>query len=537
MEASVIARQAGAASAEVLMMPARTRAHHLHVPQSMRCPVPASGKHHHHSGAVVAAVQHSNRGHAVVCAAIRSEVAGEAASQTVQKKESPRRLTAERKPQLFVGLPLDAVSDGKNVNHAKAIAAGLKALKLLGVEGVELPIWWGVVEKEAMGQYDWTGYLALAQTIRDAGLQIRPCLYFHACTAPAIPLPPWLTAIADADPDILFTDRAGKRHLGCLSLSVDDLPVLHGKSPLHVYSAFFQSFHSAFSDFLGSSIKDVVVGLGPDGELRYPSQSKGGVTGVGEFQCYDKYLLAQLKAHADETGNPYWGLSGPHDAPRYTESPEATSFFKEHGGSWSSPYGQFFLAWYSGRLVEHGERVLAAACAALPGVAVAGKVPVVHAWSKHRARPAELTAGFQGYEAVAEMLARRGCGAVVGGIELADAAQPAAARASPEAVVGEIVGACARRGVAVAGESAGGKAVFERLKERLRRGGPVGQLTYQRMGAYFFSPEHFPAFTQFVRGLEWAERHPDDMPAGDGETIPLSPRSSAAGNARQMQAA
>ena len=73
--------------------------------------------------------------------------------------------------RLFVGLPLDAVSyDCKSINHARAIAAGLKALKLLGVEGVELPIWWGIVEKDAMGQYDWSGYLAIAEMVQKVKL-------------------------------------------------------------------------------------------------------------------------------------------------------------------------------------------------------------------------------------------------------------------------------------------------------------------------------------------------------------------------------
>ncbi|KAJ8565956.1 hypothetical protein K7X08_008532 [Anisodus acutangulus] len=78
--------------------------------------------------------------------------------------------------QLFVGLPLDAVSNTNAVNHPRAIAAGLKALKLLGVYGIELPVWWGVVEKETMGKYDWTGYLALAEMIQNLGLKLHVSL-------------------------------------------------------------------------------------------------------------------------------------------------------------------------------------------------------------------------------------------------------------------------------------------------------------------------------------------------------------------------
>ncbi|VAH42579.1 unnamed protein product [Triticum turgidum subsp. durum] len=90
-------------------------------------------------------------------------------------------------------------------------------------------------------------------------------------------------------------------------------------SPLQRYEAFFRSFVDAFDDLFESTITDVTVGLGPNGELRYPSYPPGSdVTqfiGVGEFQCYDKYMLAQLRQHAEALGNPLWGLAGPHDAP------------------------------------------------------------------------------------------------------------------------------------------------------------------------------------------------------------------------------
>ncbi|CAL9219842.1 unnamed protein product, partial [Arabidopsis halleri] len=78
-------------------------------------------------------------------------------------KSTPRRTRSLESVRLYVGLPLDTVSDCNTVNHTKAIVAGLKALKLLGVEGVELPIYWGVAEKESPGNYHWSGYLAIAE--------------------------------------------------------------------------------------------------------------------------------------------------------------------------------------------------------------------------------------------------------------------------------------------------------------------------------------------------------------------------------------
>jgi len=51
-------------------------------------------------------------------------------------------------------------------------------------------------------------------------------------------------------------------------------------------------------------------------------------------------------------------LSGPHDAGHYNSSSWETGFFVSQGGSWSTPYGHFFLSWYSGLLWKHAERVL-----------------------------------------------------------------------------------------------------------------------------------------------------------------------------------
>lgn len=156
--------------------------------------------------------------------------------------------------RLFVGLPLDSVSDCNAVNHAKAIAAGLKALKLLGVEGVELPVWWGIVEKEAMGKYEWSGYLALAEMVQNADLKLHVSLCFHASKQHKISLPEWVSRIGESEPSIFFTDRAGKQYKECLSLAVDDLPVLNGKTPVQVYHEFCESFKSSFSSFMGSTI-------------------------------------------------------------------------------------------------------------------------------------------------------------------------------------------------------------------------------------------------------------------------------------------
>ena len=60
----------------------------------------------------------------------------------------------------------------------------------------------------------------------------------------------------------------------------------------------------------GSMITEVTIGLGPAGELRYPAYPEGDgrwrFPGVGEFQCYDSYMLQHLALSAATAGHPEW---------------------------------------------------------------------------------------------------------------------------------------------------------------------------------------------------------------------------------------
>lgn len=53
------------------------------------------------------------------------------------------------------------------------------------------------------------------------------------------------------------------------------------------------AFRDEFHVHLGTLIEEVVVGSGPCGELRYPSYVEANgwrFPGVGEFQCYDRWV-------------------------------------------------------------------------------------------------------------------------------------------------------------------------------------------------------------------------------------------------------
>ncbi|KAL7149819.1 hypothetical protein ABFS83_05G066600 [Erythranthe nasuta] len=75
----------------------------------------------------------------------------------------------------------------------------------------------------------------------------------------------------DKDPDVSYADRFGRRNMEYISLGCDVLPILHGRSPIQAYSDLMGNFRDTFRPFIGRIITGIQVGLGPDGELRYPS--------------------------------------------------------------------------------------------------------------------------------------------------------------------------------------------------------------------------------------------------------------------------
>lgn len=255
------------------------------------------------------------------------------------------------------------------------------------------------------------------------------------------------------------------------------------------------------------------MGLGPDGELRYPSNhykklngSVGSVPGVGEFQCYDKNMLSNLKNSAEANGNPLWGLGGPHDVPNYNQSPDANTFFIDNGGSWETSYGDFFLSWYSNNLISHGNALLSFASTTFRdnNVTVSGVIPLMHSWCGMRSHPAELTAGIyntvarDGYEEISEMFAKNYCKMIVPGLEISDS------RSSPELLIDRIMTSCMKHNVRVSGKNlriCGGLEGFSGLKNLVDENMMMDSFTYLRMGAQFFSPEHFCSFTELIRSI------------------------------------
>ncbi|KAK4805098.1 hypothetical protein SAY86_004915 [Trapa natans] len=201
------------------------------------------------------------------------------------------------KVPVFVMLPLDTVTLGGNLNKPRAMNASLMALKNAGVEGVMVDAWWGLVEKDGPMKYNWEGYAELIQMVARHRLKLQVVMSFHQCggnvgDSCSIPLPPWVLEEISKNPDLVYTDRSGRRNLEYISLGCDTLPVLRGRTPIQVYTDYMRSFRDRFADYLGRVVTEIQVGMGPCGELRYPAYPESNGTwrfpGIGEFQCYDK---------------------------------------------------------------------------------------------------------------------------------------------------------------------------------------------------------------------------------------------------------
>lgn len=134
----------------------------------------------------------------------------------------------------------------------------------------------------------------------------------------------------------------------------------------------------------------------------------------------------------------------------------------------------------------------------------------MHSWYKTRSHPSELTSGFyntssrDGYEAVADIFARNSCKMILPGLDLLDEHQPHESLSSPESLLSQIRSVCRKHGVDISGQNASVSAApggFEQIKKKLLGENAIDLFTYQRMGAYFFSPEHFPSFSGLSEAL------------------------------------
>jgi len=327
-----------------------------------------------------------------------------------------------------VMLPLDLITlQGLflDITERKVWKQLLK-LKEAKVEAVMIDLWWGIVEQEQPGKYLWDGYKKLIDLIIKSGLKIHCVMSFHSCgDNPGdgdfrVKLPKWVCDYAEkVDENLFYSDYKGTRSTEYLSLFADETHIgtpsgFHHEirmfhditmTPLDCYENFMKSFADTFYEYItNGSIIEIIVGLGPCGELRYPSYSTSTSNwkypGIGLLQCYDERARMSLALHASKSGVPKWGnppknlevLIGDRNGAIVNKlnnnkeeydlanaRPNDTEFWTNDEAvlkqrdfddqeQWDSAYGWFFLSWYSKELSLHAERVLTRARKALQKV-------------------------------------------------------------------------------------------------------------------------------------------------------------------------
>jgi len=279
----------------------------------------------------------------------------------------------------------------------------LQRMKAIGVKGVSIDVWWGMVQADGPNQFDWQYYDKAFQYIKDAGLQIKPIMSFHQCGANVgddvyIPLPSWVwKESSDPQANMQYEDSNGDYSKEVVAVWADDLVKA---DYINFMKAFAKHFEAYASDF-----QDVEIGTGPAGELRYPSyDSKAwSYPQPGFLEGYSKvaetsFRDAMLKKYNDLSGvNQAWQTN-------YTSSsqilPPSKDFFSgEHYTN--TQYGKDYVNWYNSNIVTHGKDMLEYAFAAFntpdfQKVPLLIKVPGVHWQIKNPdiPRAAEVAAGL-----------------------------------------------------------------------------------------------------------------------------------------------
>ncbi|XP_022979355.1 beta-amylase 8-like isoform X3 [Cucurbita maxima] len=388
-------------------------------------------------------------------------------TQDIRPRENESQFRGTPYVPVYVMLSTGFINNFCLLIDPDGVRQELSHLKALNVDGVIVDCWWGIIEAWNPQKYVWSGYRDLFNIIREFKLKLQVVMAFHSCEGTEsgdafINLPQWVLEIGKENPDIFFTDREGRRNEDCLSWGIDKERVLRGRTGMEVYFDFMRSFHTEFNDlFAEGFVSAIEVGLGASGELKYPSFSKRmgwSYPGIGEFQCYDKYLQQSLRKAAGLRGHSFWAR-GPDNSGQYNSRPHESGFFCERG-DYDSYYGRFFLQWYAQMLIYHVDNVLSLASLVFEETKFIVKIPAVYWCYKTSSHAAELTAGFynpsnqDGYSPVLDVLKKHSVivklvcsGMPVTGQEVDDTL------ADPESLSWQILNSAWDRGLTVAGEN------------------------------------------------------------------------------------
>ena len=225
-------------------------------------------------------------------------------------------------------------------------------------------------------------------------------------------------------------------------------------------------------------------------------------------------MLRNLSQSASQVGHADWGYAGPDDAGYYNSIPYQTGFFSENtADNYDSPYGKFFLSWYSGQLIQHGANILSRARNIFgKNIRIAGKIAGIHWWFFSSSHAAELTAGYynnafnDGYGAISQMFAQYDIDFEFTCMEMIDNEQPSNCACGPQELVAQTRATAWKYGLEYGGENAldiegNYQANSQIINQSFSNGKAISGFTYLRMTDTLFAQGNFNAYAQLVSSL------------------------------------
>jgi len=303
---------------------------------------------------------------------------------------------------LTIGDPYD-LNDENSQKEWVEFEKNLQVLKRYGIDGVTIDIWWGVVQSGST-VYNWEYYDKVDEVVKRVGMKWVPIFSFHQLGENVndpkhIPLPPFVLALAQSK-GYLYKDAKGKESYESVSVWATD-------KILYLYKNFFSEFKKHFQG-RSEAIKQIYIGLGPAGELRYPSYNKDTYPGYGDLWAYSNLAKAAFKDFVLKKYNydliavaKAWGRNFVSDSDILP--PNSVPDFFNLGGHLTE-YGKDFFDFYHSSLIEHMKKVVGVSIevfkaegSELSKTPLSIKIPGVH-WTIsadiNNKRLAELMAGL-----------------------------------------------------------------------------------------------------------------------------------------------
>lgn len=419
---------------------------------------------------------------------------------------------------VFVMMSLTMVTNEGVLSNPAELRRNLRKLKHAGVTGVMTDCWWGITEPEPK-VYRFDAYKSFVKIAKQVGLNVQFVTSFHQCGEPSgagqpgscyIPLPHWV----HEQVGIWFKNTLGNETKAYISLFADHVEV-GDRTPIDMYRDWIRAFNKEFSCDFGGTIVEVMVGLGTDGELKYPSYQNGpwSFPGIGMPQASDQYARASLKAAAAKQADSktWWGRPPPAKQTGDNNAfPQDTPFYRKNGG-YTRSRGKFFLEWYSKALIQHAHEVLQVAREELGRkVKMSGKIAGVHWFYRYPSHAAEANAGYynsngvDGYKLIADAFKPTNTLVDFTCLEMTDASQPKNCDCSPQELVFQVQSASRNAGLPFTGENALGfydKGGYNQMMVWKPPNGYVSSITYLRISDELLGRKNLKTLAEFCEKM------------------------------------